>query len=449
MSNCRLFLAAAIFTLCIGARVLAAPVTTLPWPDLGEATANSPGGGTKDAALLVAIERYPFLEDKPVTGAKRNLNDWQLFLTKTRGVRAENIVLLRDDQATREKILGGANDVAKRVQEGGTVWFLFIGHGAPAGDRSGTGLLLGVDTQDDADSVKARGVTQAELLSALGKGPQANTVAILDSCFSGRSSTGAALVEGLQPMALVPLSAVNAGTILLAAAQGNEFAGPLPGGNRPAFSYLMLAALRGWGDADANGKVTVGEAVNYARRALQALLIGRQQHPDLAGEGDSVAIASSGETGPDLAVFQRLIYRTPEPAPPSVATSASPGVHAAVPDLSARAEDSPSSGRGYRITGIVGGALGAAAIGAGVVFGAEAEVLARHVESSTPFNPDNEDRGKLFEKLQWVGYGVGAGLVATGIVFYAIGAASSKTPSLAVTPTALPGGAGLHAQGTF
>lgn len=310
----------------------AAPATstTLPWPDLGKAAARSPGGGVKDAALLVAIERYTYLDDKPVTGAKRNLKDWQLYLTQTRGVPVENVTLLRDDQATREKILNAAADTAKHAQPGGTVWFLFIGHGAPATGKKTGGVLLGVDTQNDADSLTARGVLQSELLAVLGKGNHTRTVAILDSCFSGRSNTGSTLVAGLQPIVATRIDAVvTTGAIVLAAAQGNEYAGPLPGGNRPAFSYLTLAALRGWGDSNHDGKVSVSEATQYARRALQALLVGRHQTPDIAGPGDRVMVASAGEAGPDLAEWQRTIDGAtdapsdplPEPAKAALPTS--------------------------------------------------------------------------------------------------------------------------------
>ena len=102
-----------------------------------------------------------------------------------------------------------------------------------------------------------------------------------------------------------------------------------------------------------------------------------------------------------------------------------------------------------RITGIVSAATGVAAIGAGIFFGMEAEDYAYTVERGPIFNPNFDDRGKLYEKLQWVGYGVGAGLVAVGAVLYGIGASSAKAPAVAIAPTALPGGAGLSAQGAF
>jgi hypothetical protein len=48
---------------------------------------------------------------------------------------------------------------------------------------------------------------------------------------------------------------------VLSAGKGDQFAGPLPGLGRPAFSWLVLGALRGWGDADRDGTVTAREAV--------------------------------------------------------------------------------------------------------------------------------------------------------------------------------------------
>lgn len=75
---------------------------------------------------------------------------------------------------------------------------MFIGHGAPA--QSGNdGLLLGANTQPDGESLTARGLRE-ELLKILGTGAQAETLAVFDARFSGKSSDGeASLVAGLQP----------------------------------------------------------------------------------------------------------------------------------------------------------------------------------------------------------------------------------------------------------
>ena len=90
------------------------------------------------------------------------------------------------------------------------------------------------------------------------------------------------------------LTVVTAGT-------SKQFAGALPGTQRPAFSYLMLGALRGWGDGDNDGKATVSEAVYYARTTLGAVVTDLTQTPEVFGPSSFVLAAGAKEKGPDLA----------------------------------------------------------------------------------------------------------------------------------------------------
>ena len=83
--------------------------------------------------------------------------------------------------------------------------------------------------------------------------------------------------------------------------QCNEFAGPLPGASRPAFSYLALGGLRGWADGDTDGKVTAGELHGYVTQSMRALIRDRRQRPTLVGKADRPLGHSAREKGPDLA----------------------------------------------------------------------------------------------------------------------------------------------------
>lgn len=90
-------------------------------------------------------------------------------------------------------------------------------------------------------------------------------------------------------------------TLLMTAARSNEFAGPLPGAGRPAFSYLALGGLRGWADEDKNGRITAQELHGYVSGAMQALVRGdRKQRPMMVGEGRTELVRSARERGPDL-----------------------------------------------------------------------------------------------------------------------------------------------------
>jgi TolA-binding protein len=125
-------------------------------------------------------------------------------------------------------------------------------------------------------------------------------VVVIDACFSGRTGTGAAIVEGLQPLISVRETAGTDKALVFSAGRADEFAGALPGLSRPAFSYLLLGALRGWGDADNNGRVTAHEAVDYTRGALRALVKDRNQTPELSGGSPSDVVGLGKEAGPDL-----------------------------------------------------------------------------------------------------------------------------------------------------
>jgi tetratricopeptide (TPR) repeat protein len=138
-----------------------------------------------------------------------------------------------------------------------------------------------------------------------------------------------------------------------------------------------------------------------------------------------------------------LYAPTPTPAPAPAPAPAYVTATAATPV----AESSP--GKGLRTGGIVCGAAGVAFIGAGIFFGVEAQAYARTVEKGSIFNPNYDDRGKLYAKLQWVGYGVGGALLATGAVLYGLGLHAESSPMVAVLPTLMPGGAGLSAGGTY
>ena len=277
------------------------------WPSLSSPPASASGGGERDAAVVVGVEDYAFVPKVP--GARGNGNDWLTWLTLSRGVKPSNIRTLWDTEATSEAMEEAAADAAKRVGKGGTLWFIFIGHGAPA--RSGAdGLLVAVDAQQTVDGLYRRSLPQKQLAAKLATGRQMHTVIVVDACFSGQTQAGQ-LVRGAMPVVPVQFEASKA--TVLTAGTSREFAGALPGLGRPAFSYLLLGALRGWGDADQDGTVTVQEAADYARHALGTVVRGRTQTPQAFGPTTFALSTRARERGPDLGAFLRAPTAGPVP----------------------------------------------------------------------------------------------------------------------------------------
>lgn len=120
---------------------------------------------------------------------------------------------------------------------------------------------------------------------------------IVDACFSGRSSSGEALAAGVQPVVAVdPSENIASTSVVLSAARATEVAGQLDGAARPAFSYLLLGALRGWAD-DGDGQVTAGEALYFTQRKLRGVK-GRQQTPQGAGNLQLTLVTGVSERAP-------------------------------------------------------------------------------------------------------------------------------------------------------
>lgn len=270
-----------------------------PLPDVG-APLTGPREGLNDAAVLVAIEAYNY-GLAPIPGARANAEAWRQFLLDVRGVPAARLRFLIDRDATDDSILRAIRSLAPTVSKSGRLWFVFIGHGAPGTSDQG-GLLVGVDAQADVAKLVSRSVSQADLVRAL-SATKGQAIAVLDACFSGRDLRGDWLLKGLQPSVPIPAAPKKKGSsrvLVLAAATNDQYAGQLADHERPAFSYLVLGALRGWADSDGDGSVTAEEVVTYSSGVLAAVLHERRtQTPTLMGPGKT-PLASAREADPGL-----------------------------------------------------------------------------------------------------------------------------------------------------
>jgi hypothetical protein len=268
------------------------------WPAVSSDVAPF-GTGNEDAAVVAGVSKYFVLPE--IKGAADNATDWFTWLTKARGVPLEHVHLLRDAEVTREQMLDAVTKAKGEVGANGTLWIIFIGHGAPA--KSGDdGLLLGVDAQRTELSIEERGLPQKQFLDAA-KGSQKTTLAIFDACFSGMSNDGKTpLVTGSQATLPVRRAAADNGLVVLSSS--DEVAGPLPGHDRPAFSYLLLGGVRGWADKDNDATVTLDEAFGYVRSTLVSVVRDKNQTPTLRGIANNVVLAKNAtERGPDLSRF--------------------------------------------------------------------------------------------------------------------------------------------------
>jgi hypothetical protein len=114
-------------------------------------------------------------------------------------------------------------------------------------------------------------------------------------------------------------------------------------------------------------------------------------------------------------------------------------------------------GSTLRKAGVVLGALGVAAVGAGVVFGVMMKSKQDEIDRVTkapgyvdaPSTQGPIADGKRYETLQFVGYAVGATVLITGTACYVVGARREARAQVVVAPLATASLGGLSLAGTF
>jgi hypothetical protein len=313
--------------------LLAQPVRAAePWPDLSNPAAPV-GGGEKDAAVIVAVEHYQKLPRIP--GAAAVAKSWYAYFTTTRKVPAGKVTLLIDELASSQAIAAAAREAVRSVMAGGRLWFLFIGHAFPEADREDF-RLLGWETSPSLESIYALGVSQAQLLSNSGN----RSVFLVDASIEGQSTNVEAPRERIavdqrglfKPDTLLEkLDYAAKGGDRLFYVAGRFETCELPAVGQPAFSYLLLGALRGWanrgttagsqGEREANQLYGV-EISQYVADALMAFA----PCAPWTWPGYSFVIKEwegkrrPTETGPDLGAMAlrdvEASIAIPVPAPP-------------------------------------------------------------------------------------------------------------------------------------
>ncbi len=317
----------------------AAPGQSVEYPSI-----STPVAGLEqrpdDIAIVVGIEDYVFLP--PVKGARQTAYDWEDFFRDSLGMR--DIYTLLDDDANLEDITAYLEESRSDIGSSGRLWFVFVGHGAPGADGQ-DGLLVGMDARQNLSSLTARSLSRSNLIETLTSGATDDVVVVLDTCFSGQSPEGAQLIEGAQPvLPVIEPEPTGSSALVLSAARSDQLAGPLPGSERPSFSYLLLGALRGWA-VDGGGDITAESAHRFTDRQLRHIST-RRQRPQLEGPYDRVLVRNASESAPDLSdlLSGRALARAS--AQPTSRTASQEGRQRASESSPAATSDpTPSTGR--------------------------------------------------------------------------------------------------------
>jgi hypothetical protein len=234
-------------------------------------------------AVVIGVGEYasPNIQDLRYAG-----NDAQAFNDFLRsdaaGFAEDHILFLKDSKATAQAMREAMFVWLQKAKYNDLVVIYFAGHGAPDPNMPQNLYLLPTDA--DLNSLAATAFPMWDVKTALSRQIKAERVIVIaDACHSGGASQG---VDNDINTAFESLFGASRRMTLTAAAD-NELSleDSKWGGGHGVFTFNILEALKGAGDADRNGIVTFEEVATYVSGNVKTATNGRQ-NPQRVGLGD-------------------------------------------------------------------------------------------------------------------------------------------------------------------
>ena len=289
-----------------------APPTPTPPPSRPPA-APLAGPVRNRFAVVVGISKYKLRGKWGLTNlryAARDAAALANYLRTPKGGRFDHVSLLTDEQATTRNIKIALREKLRGVQPDDLVLVYWSGHGGP--DPHETDKLYLITHDTDPEHLPSTSYSMAEFKTDMASLRAKRVLVLADTCHSAgisdpkigiRGPKDNKIVEGIKGVYVASDAATKAGPLkmIFTSCEAGEVSieSSKLGGGHGVFTWFLLKGLQGGADqpkvgGNADGKVTLGEVIEYTRDQVKRYT-GNQQHPDTAGRFDRSVIMGSSK----------------------------------------------------------------------------------------------------------------------------------------------------------
>lgn len=224
-------------------------------------------GYEKSWAIVVGIDDYakwPRLEY-----ASHDAQAVADTLTGQFGFPSSQVIVLKNEQATRNNILAAFHDrlADDRTSRNDRVFVFFAGHGATRRLASGRDLGYIIPVDSDPNAFATDAIAMSDLQNIAESMKAKHVMFVMDACYSGLGLTR----SGPSSSAFLRENARrSARQMLTAGGTDQQVADAGPNGHS-VFTWVLLQALAGKGDLNGDGLITGTELAAYVAPAVSAV----------------------------------------------------------------------------------------------------------------------------------------------------------------------------------
>lgn len=233
--------------------------------------ANPPKGTTY--AVIIGISKYIHTNVAPnLTFPTADADRVKEYLVDSKGgnVPEANIIVLKDEAATRQGILDAMENMFSKATEDDRIIFDFSGHGADG--------VFSTHEINVGPSGFLNVLSFEDVKSAFKKSKAKTKICIADACHSGgmkfkdAPSSTRNMEAGLRKLT----TASGQNIIIMMSSRASEASKELSFMQQGVFSFNLLEGLRGKADLNKDKLVTAKELYQYVRTRVRAFTHGAQ-----------------------------------------------------------------------------------------------------------------------------------------------------------------------------
>ena len=265
--------------------------------------------GATTWAVVVGVSKFSGLKpEEQLQFADKDAQAFAKFIgsPRGRGVKAENITLMLNTEATMAAIKKRLGTTLPRNAKPNDVVYIFLAtHGMVEKDVAKAAYILGSDA--DPEDLYGTAIPMKDLDDIISNRLQSagRIVLMADACHSGNMG---GFNVGLQQAAVKRKELIG-----LMATRGQESSqeGPQFCGGHGAFTCALLKGLDGEADADKDKTVTVSELIDYVGEHVRKATDNKQHLQNFGAFDNEVPLAFVDKAGAELG-FPKAFLRFPE-----------------------------------------------------------------------------------------------------------------------------------------